>query len=102
MTGVEFECEYAKDGVTTVVRNLPEHVAKFDELSLRISVLKTNPKVSYVREKISDIDKTIKSVVELIREWADFQRNFVYLNSIFVLEEIQKALEKETKTFLQV
>jgi hypothetical protein len=30
-----------------------------------------------------DIEKMIKSVHELITEWAEFQRNYVYLNVIF-------------------
>ena len=42
----------------------------------------------------------IKNVVELINAWAEFQRNFIYLNSIFCLEEIQKALPDENKFFL--
>ena len=102
MTSVEFEFEWTKDGQTLVVTKLPEHQVFFEELLLRVSVLKTNPKVNCVKEKLTEMDKTIRGVGELLGEWADFQTNFVYLKSIFVLEEIQKALEKETKLFLTV
>lgn len=102
MKTVQFEFEYTKDGQTTIVTKLPEYVVTFEELSLRVSVLRTNPKVVHVKDRLGEIDKTIKSAIELIKEWDEFQANFVYLNAIFVLEEIQKALVPETKLFLQV
>jgi len=71
-----------------VITNLPELISLFEEFFLRISVLKTNPNIKNFFEKLLEIEKIIKAVVELVNEWADFQRNFIYLNSIFVLEEI--------------
>ena len=50
MKSVLFEFEFTKDGQTTIVTKLPEYVVTFEELSLRISVLKTNPKVGYVKD----------------------------------------------------
>ena len=62
----------------------------FEEFFLRVSVLKTNPHIRNFYEKLLEIEKIIKNVVELINEWAVFQRNIIYLNGIFVLEEITK------------
>jgi dynein heavy chain len=72
----------------------------FEEFYLRVSVLKTNPNIRNFFEKLLEVERIIKNVVELINEWADFQRNFIYLNSIFVLQEIQNSLKNETKLFL--
>lgn len=64
--------------------------------------MKTNPHIKNFFDKLLEIEKIIKLVVELINEWAVFQRNFIYLNGIFVLEEIAKSLPTESKFFAQV
>ena len=64
--------------------------------------MKTNPHNRNFFDKLLEIEKIIKLVVELINEWAVFQRNFIYLNGIFVLEEIAKSLPAESKFFAQV
>jgi dynein heavy chain len=74
------------------VQKLPDLIAIFEELFLRVSVLKTNPFIRNFFEKVIEIEKIIKSAVEIINEWAIFQRNFVYLNAIFCREEIAKSL----------
>jgi hypothetical protein len=102
MRSLEFEFEYTKDGTTVVINKLPELVVMFEELFLRISVLKNHPNITNEINKLTEIERIIKNVVELINAWAEFQRNFIYLNSIFCLEEIQKALPHENKFFLQV
>lgn len=71
----------------------------FEEFFLRASVLKTNPHIRNFLDKLIEIEKIIKNVVELVNEWAIFQRNFIYLNSIFCLEEIAKSLPGESKIF---
>lgn len=102
MEAVEFDLALQSDGETLAVMKLPDLIAMFEEFFLRASVLRTNPHIKNFFDTVSDIEKIIKSVVELINEWATFQRHFLYLNSIFVLEEIAKALASEFKIFLQV
>lgn len=55
-----------------VVTRLPELIIMFEEFFLRASVLKTNLYIRSFFEKLLDIEKTIKNVVELINEWALF------------------------------
>lgn len=102
MKAVEFDLALQSDGETLAVMKLPDLIAMFEEFFLRASVLKTNPHIRSFWDRVSDIEKIIKSVVELINEWATFQRHFLYLNSIFVLEEIAKALPTDFKMFLHV
>ena len=92
MRAVEFEFQVQSDGETVVITKLPDLISMFEEFHLRVSVLKTNPHIANFYDKLLDLEKIIKNVVELINEWAVFQRNFIYLNSIFVLEEISKQL----------
>jgi dynein heavy chain len=102
MRSAEFDFEFTQDGTTIIVKKLPELIVMFEEYFLRIGVLKTNPNVKNLIDRLLEIERIIKNVLELVNEWAEFQKNFVYLHGIFVLEEIQKALPEETRIFLQV
>ena len=109
MRAVEFEFQVqappSGEGVDpdleriVVVTRLPELIIMFEEFFLRASVLKTNPHIKNFYEKLLDIEKIIKNVVELINEWSLYQRNFIYLNAIFCLDEIAKSLPAEAKFF---
>ena len=92
MRAVEFDFQLQTDGETIVITRLPDLITMFEEFFLRASVLKTNPHIRSFFERLLEIEKIIKNVVELINEWAVFQRNFIYLNGIFVLDEIAKSL----------
>jgi hypothetical protein len=81
---------------------LPDLIAMFEEFFLRASVLKTNPHIKNFFEKLLEVEKIIKVVVEIINEWTILQRNYIYLNGIFLLEEIQKNLPQESKFFALV
>ena len=102
MRSAEFEFEFTQDASMIIVNKLPELIVMFDEYSLRIGVLRTNPNVKNLIDRLLEIERVIKNVSELLHEWARFQRSFVYLHGIFVLEEIQSVLPEETKLFSQV
>jgi dynein heavy chain len=102
MRSAEFEFEFTQDASMIIVNKLPELIIMFEEYSLRIGVLRTNPNVKNLIDRLLEIERIIKNVLELLHEWAIFQRNFVYLHGIFVLEEIQSVLPEETRLFLQV
>lgn len=72
MQSAEFEFEYTQDGQTIIVTKLPEVVAMFEDFFLRVSVLKTNPNIKNFFDKLLEVERIIKSVVELVSEWADF------------------------------
>ena len=44
----------------------------FEEFFLRASVLKTNPHIRNFLDKLIEIEKIMKNVVELVNEWAIF------------------------------
>ena len=99
MKATEFDLTQFKDSETVIVLRLPELLAIFDEYTMRVSVLRTNPFVKNFFDKMLELERTVKSVVEILAEWLGFQRNWIYLENIFSLEEIQKQLDKETKKF---
>ena len=72
MDGEEFEFEFTKDGSTIIITKLPELVVMFEELFLRISVLKNHPNIANELQRLLEIERIIKHVIELINEWAEF------------------------------
>lgn len=95
----EFEFDLAPDRVNKVVKRLHEVNLTFDEFYLRVSVLKTNPHMKSFYDKLVEIEKNIKSVLEIVAEWALFQRNWIFMQGIFNKPEISKQLPQETKLF---
>ena len=72
MRAVEFEFQIQFDSETVVIIKLPDVILMFEEFFLRASVLKTNPHIRNFLDKLIEIEKIIKNVVELVNEWAIF------------------------------
>lgn len=72
MKSVEFEFETSPDGVTKLCKQINDIVTKFDEFNLRVNVLKTNPHMKNFFDKLLELEKTVKSVTEVIQEWTIF------------------------------
>jgi hypothetical protein len=51
---------------------LTEMTAQFEEFYLRVGVLKTNPHIRNFIEKVQELERVIKTVVDLLGEWFIF------------------------------
>lgn len=69
---IEFDMQTNQDGETKILLKLPEVVSQFEEFHLRVSVLKTNPHMKNFYDKLVEIEKTIKLVIDIIGDWAIF------------------------------
>ena len=78
---------------------LGDLITCFEEYAMRVSVLKTNPFIKNFYDKMVEIERIVKHVVDILNEWLIFQKNWIYLEAIFSLEEINKYLDKESKKF---
>ena len=99
MRHVEFDFETAPDNETKLCKGIPDINSLFEEFSLRVNVLRTNPHMKNFFEKLYEIEKTVKSVVEILVDFTILQRNWLYLNGIFSRSEINKQLANEVKQF---
>jgi dynein heavy chain, axonemal len=95
----EFKFELLPDQVTLIVVQLAELISAFEEFFLRIGVLKTNPNIKNFVDKLMELEKVIKAVIDQINEWAELQRNFIYLFGIFNQMEMRNNLPTESKMF---
>jgi len=62
--GAEFVFEFLPDGVTSIVIQLVELIGQFEDYFLRIGVLKTNPNIKNFVDKLVEIERIIKMVVD--------------------------------------
>lgn len=99
MRHVEFEFETSPDNETKLCRGIPDVNSLFEEFFLRVNVLRTNPHMKNFFEKLYEIEKTVKSVIEILVDFAVLQRNWLYLNGIFNRSDINKQLANEVKQF---
>lgn len=99
MKHVEFEFELAPDGETRLCRQMQNVQSIFEEFNLRINVLRTNPHIKNFFDRLIEIEKTVKAVLEIMVDWIIFQRNWLYLNGIFAKSEISKQLAAEVRQF---
>ena len=97
MRHVEFEFETAPDNETKLCKGIPDIGSLFEEFYLRVNVLRTNPHMKNFFEKLYEIEKTVKSVLEILVDFTILQRNWLYLNGIFSRSEINKQLAHEVK-----
>ena len=82
--------EVKKERETCVLIGLYEIIALLEEYQMKMSVLRTSPYVKNFFERLIELSKTIKLVLEIVNEWITFQNNWIYLDNIFKLEEISR------------
>lgn len=85
-----------------MVKKLGDILATFDELNLRVSVLKTNPHMKNFYDKLTEIEKIVRVVTDIINEWIMFQKNWLFLNGIFSRATIGESLSIELKLFTNI
>ena len=72
MRAGEFDFEMAPDGITQLCKGIPDVNSRFEEFFLRVNVLKTNPHMKNFFDKLIEIEKTVKMVLEILIDWTIF------------------------------
>ena len=70
--GTAFSLYPVKDGEAVIVLKIHELIYAFDEFQMRASILKTNPFVKNFYEKMNELEKIVKIVLEILNEWQVF------------------------------
>ena len=58
--------------MTPLCKGIPDVTSRFEEFALRANVLKTNPHMKNFFDKLLEIEKTVKSVLEILVDWTTF------------------------------
>lgn len=84
-----------------VVKSLESVVLQFNEFVLRVSVLKMNPYMRNFFDKLLEIEKTAKQVLEIVLEFETLQNKWVFLSNILA-GSISEGLTSELKVWSNV
>jgi hypothetical protein len=85
-----------------VVRKIPEVNDKFDEFGLKISVLKTNPHIKNFYDRLIDLEKIVRAVVEILYEFGIFQQHWLYLQGIFSKSNMPDSLIADKRKYREI
>ena len=88
-----------KNSNTYILRNHEDLLQQLDEQLSGIFILKASPfsKPSY--RKASDLESRIISIQDLLENWIQCQRLWIYLEPIFKSDDIKKKMKLETQKF---
>jgi hypothetical protein len=79
MRAVEFQFENGPKGETRLVKLIEHIIGNFNESMLRTSVIKMSPYVNNFIDKLAEIEKNGKAVLEVLSEYEVFQKKWLYL-----------------------
>jgi dynein heavy chain len=85
-----------------LVKQIELVIGQFNEIMLRIQVLKTSPYVKNFLEKLLELEKMGKSVLEVLDEFETLQKKWLYLQNIFSQDSLQESLAEEMKIWRTV
>lgn len=93
-----FKEDVPKDA-TFILDDIEPLMNILDKLILSINTIFGSRYLKEHKKLVTDKRKDILMIQEMINEWAKFQKNFIYLESIFSQPEIKKHLMVEVKEF---
>jgi len=87
-------------------RFLLSETEKVNELiendQMKISSMLASKYITEIRESVDEWERRLGNIFDILEEWLTCQRNWIYLESVFSAQDIQKKLPSETEKFRQV
>eukprot|EP01064_Diplonema_japonicum_P003207 TRINITY_DN1209_c2_g1_i1.p1 TRINITY_DN1209_c2_g1~~TRINITY_DN1209_c2_g1_i1.p1 ORF type:complete len:4214 (+),score=1112.95 TRINITY_DN1209_c2_g1_i1:49-12642(+) len=99
---VVFKIEAYKETKTYMMKGSEEIQARLDEDVNLTQQLSFSPFKGHFEDQIMDWDKSLTLISEILEQWLDCQRNWLYLQPIFSAEDIQVQLPVLAKKFDKV
>ncbi|CAK83095.1 unnamed protein product (macronuclear) [Paramecium tetraurelia] len=97
---IKFQCVQYKN--TFILKGFDEIQIVLDEHIINTSAMVFSPFKKFFEERISEWDKSLRKIQDILEEWAKFQQQWMYLQPIFDSQDIAKQLPAETKKFKTV
>eukprot|EP01022_Parablepharisma_sp_SALTPOND_P014052 TRINITY_DN188_c0_g2_i1.p1 TRINITY_DN188_c0_g2~~TRINITY_DN188_c0_g2_i1.p1 ORF type:complete len:4549 (-),score=684.34 TRINITY_DN188_c0_g2_i1:241-13887(-) len=69
---------------------------------MKISSMIASKYITEIRESVEEWETRLGNIFDILEEWLVCQRNWIYLESVFSAQDIQKQLPSETEKFRQV
>ena len=99
---VRLVVEEYKETQTQIIKGADEYMALLDEHITMTQAMAFSPFKGPFEKKIDLWNATLQMVSEVLDEWVQLQRNWLYLQPIFDSADINKQLPQEGKRFATV
>ena len=99
----QYEFILAKDSKERYLLSETEKVYELLENDqMKISSMIASKYISEVRREVEGWETRLGNIFDILDEWLVCQRNWIYLESVFSAQDIQKQLPAETEKFRQI
>jgi dynein heavy chain len=100
---MDFEVRGHRDSKSVfVLGSVEEIMTLLEDSQMSLQTMTASKFVVGVRAQVEEWDKKLQMVSEVLDEWMNCQRNWMYLECIFTQGDIQKQLPEESAKFQQV
>lgn len=82
-----------------ILKEVEEVITQLEDDSLQVSTMMGSKFVNEIKEEVQEWETRLGYISDVIDEWLTFQKNWMYLESIFSAEDIQQQLKAESKQF---
>ena len=87
---------------TYILGGIDDIIAQLEDSMTTMGQITASRFVGGIREKVEDMETSLNVFSETLDEWLQAQRNWMYLESIFCAQDIQRQLPQESKLFFDV
>ncbi|CAK0848815.1 unnamed protein product [Prorocentrum cordatum] len=96
---VELEVIAYKESGTYVIRGTDDIQALLDDHIVKTQGIRGSPFVKPIEKEVKDWEAKLLSVQDLLEQWLMVQRSWLYLEPIFMSDDIQRQMPGESKRF---
>lgn len=93
--------EYKNTG-TSVVKGIDDIQALLDDHIVKTQGIRGSPFVKPIEKEVKDWEAKLLYIQDLLEQWLNCQRSWLYLEPIFSSDDIQRQMPSEAKRFGQV
>ena len=85
-----------------ILGDIEEMLGTLDESCATISTIAGNRYVAVIREEVNKWKEMLNAMQDIMEEWITCQKNWMYLENIFISSDIKRQLMTESQMFDQV
>lgn len=100
---LELSTKQYRDYRNTFILGSVEEIMQFlEDHQVQVQTMLASPYVASVKSRVEQWDQDLQYINELIEEWLNCQKNWMYLEFIFGSDDIKKQLPREAGIFTKV
>lgn len=99
---IELECVPYRSTGTYLIRSTDDIVALLDDHLVKTQTMRGSPYIKSIEKDCRAWEKKLQNAQQLLDEWMQCQRTWLYLEAIFSSEDIMRQMPTEARRFASV